>query len=472
MPDDLGHLTPDEFRAAGHELVEWCARYLESIDSVTVAPAVEPGWVRDQVRGGPPEGPDPWAEVLADLDRVVVPAITHWQSPRFLAYFPGNSSPAAVLGELATAVLGQQGMLWATSPVATELEQVVCDWLVDLLGLPAAFRHEGGTGGGVIQDAASTATFVAVVAARDHATGGDPSLLADLRAYTSVDAHSSVEKGLRLAGLGADQLRLVDVDGRRRMRPDLLAEQVEADLANGLRPFLLTSTVGTTSFMAVDPVAEVGTVARRHGLWHHVDAAMAGSAGADPALRPLVTDGLDTADSYCFDPHKWLLAGMDCDVLYVADRAKLVAAMSVVPEYLRNAASDSGEVVDFRDWGVALGRRFRALKLWFVLRTYGAEGLRSLVARGHRLATSLAARVEEHPALDLVVPAHLALVCLAHRDGDEATRRVLDAVNATGSLVTHTRLDGRLVVRVSTGQARTEARHLDDVWTAIATAAG
>jgi aromatic-L-amino-acid decarboxylase len=472
MPDDLGHLTPDEFRAAGHELVEWCARYLESLDATAVAPPVEPGWVRGQLPGRPPEQPDPLRDVIADLDRVVVPAVTHWQSPRFLAYFPGNSSPAAVLGELATAVLGQQGMLWATSPAATELEQVMCDWLVDLLGLPTAFRHDGGTGGGVIQDAASTATFVAVVAARDHATGGDPTVLPALRAYTSVDAHSSVEKGLRLAGLGADQLRLVDVDDRRRMRPDALTQLVDDDLAAGLRPFLLTSTVGTTSFMAVDPVAAVGTVARLHGLWHHVDAAMAGSAGADPSLRPLVNDGLDTADSYCFDPHKWLLAGMDCDVLYVADKAKLVAAMSVVPEYLRNAASDSGEVVDFRDWGVALGRRFRALKLWFVLRTYGSEGLRSLVARGHALAADLAARIDEHPALDLVVPAQLALVCLAHRDGDEATQRILDAVNASGALVTHTRLDGRLVMRVSTGQSRTEARHLDEVWTAIAAAAG
>lgn len=471
MPDDLGHLTPDEFRALGHELVEWAARYLESLEDVPVLPGIEPGWLRDQLPPAAPDAAEAWPAILADLDRLILPSVSNWQSPRFLAYFPGNSSPAAILGELAVAALGQQGMLWSTSPASTELEQVVCDWLAGLLGLPDAFRHDGGTGGGVIQDAASSATFVAAVAARHHATGGDPSSIPALRAYTSVDAHSSVEKAVRLAGLAGSQLRLVEVDRARRMRPEALAEAVDADVADGLRPFFVTSTVGTTSFMAVDPVAEVGAVARRAGVWHHVDAAMAGSAGASPALRPLVTGGLDTADSYCVDPHKWLLTGMDCDVLYVAHRDRLQAAMSVVPEYLRNAASDSGEVVDFRDWGVPLGRRFRSLKLWFVLRSYGAEGLASLVARGDELARRLGERVEAHPSLELVVPAQLALACLAHRDGDDATQRLIDAVNATGAQVTHTRLDGRLVLRVSTGQARTTTRHLDAVWEAIAAAA-
>jgi aromatic-L-amino-acid decarboxylase len=255
------------------------------------------------------------------------------------------------------------------------------------------------------------------------------------------------------------------------MQPAALAAAVADDRDAGLEPFLVTSTIGTTSFMAIDPVAEVGAIARRAGAWHHVDAAMAGSAGADPALRPLVTAGLGTVDSYCVDPHKWLLTGMDCDVLYVADARRLHAAMSVVPEYLRNVATESGEVVDFRDWGVALGRRFRSLKLWFVLRAYGASGLGDLVARGHRLATGLAGRVAAHPDLELVVPAQLALVCIAHREGDEATQRLIDAVNATGAQVTHTRLDGRLVLRVGTGQARTRPRHIDAVWEAIEAAA-
>ena len=462
-------MTPEEFRAAGHELVEWCARYLESLDDVDVRPDVEPGWVRSQLPADAPSSPEPWAELLADLDRVVLPAATHWQSPRFMAYFPSNSSPVAALGELAVAALGQQGMLWATSPVATELETHVCDWLVDLLGLPDAFRSTS-TGGGVIQDAASTATFVAVVTAREAATGGDPSAIAGLRAYTSVDAHSSVEKGLRLAGLAGSQLRLVDVDDERRLRPDALADAVDADVAAGHTPFLLVTTVGTTAFLAIDPVGAAGAVARRHGLWHHVDAAMAGSAGIAPELRPLVTDGLDTADSYCFDPHKWLRAGMDCDVLYVADRSALTAAMSVVPEYLRNPASESGAVIDYRDWGVALGRRFRALKLWWVLRSYGADGLAAMVRRHCALATALAAEVEAHPALELVVPCRLPLVCVAHRDGDAATQRLIDAVNGTGAHVTHTRLDGRLVLRLSLAAAEVQQRHVDEVWAAITAA--
>jgi len=469
-------VNPDEFRAAGHELVEWCARYLEGLDEVRVQPAVGPGWVRSQLPARPPAVAEPWSDLLGDLDRIVLPAVTHWQSPRFMAYFPGNASPVAVLGELAAAALGQQGMLWATSPATTELEAHVCDWLVDLLGLPDAFRSSAG-GGGVIQDAASTATFVATVAAREAATGGDASLLAGLRAYTSADAHSSVEKGVRLAGLGAGQLRVVAVDEERRLDVAALERAIADDVAAGHRPFLLVTTVGTTSCMAVDPVGAAGAVARRHGLWHHVDAAMAGTAGLVPELRPLVADGLDTADSYCFDPHKWLGAGMDCDVLYVADRARLIDAMSVVPEYLRNAASDSGEVIDYRDWGVALGRRFRALKLWWLLRAVGADGLAAMVRQHCELAAGLAARVDAHPRLDLVVPCRLSLVCLAHRDGDGPTQQLLDAVNATGALVTHTRVadpggGSRLVLRVSVAAWRVQQRHVDEVWAAIATVIG
>jgi aromatic-L-amino-acid decarboxylase len=456
-------MDADEFRAAGHELVEWCAAYLESVEDVPVRPSVEPGWVRARLPPAPPAGAEPWTAVLHDLDRVVRPALTHWQSPRFHGYFPCNTSPAAILAELTIATLGQQGMLWATSPAATELEQHVCDWLVDLLGLPAAWRHDGGAGGGVITDAASTATFTAVCAARDAA--GAP--VEQLTAYASVDAHSSVEKALRLAGFRPDQLRMVPVDDRRRLDVGALRDAVAADA----HPFLVVSTIGTTSFMAVDPVADVGAVARERGLWHHVDAAMAGTAGLSPRLRPLVTAGLDTADSYCVDPHKWLGTGMDCDVLFVRDKAPLIRSMSVVPEYLRNALSERGEVVDFRDWGVPLGRRFRALKLWFLLRLEGAGALRAMVERHDDLAIWLAARVEAHPALDLVVPRELPLVCLAHVDGDDATQRLIDGVNDDGALVTHTRLDGRLVLRVCTAQRLTEQRHLDALWSALTAAA-
>ena len=453
----------EEFRRVGHDLVEWCARYLETVEELRVRPDVEPGWVRAQLPPAPPQDPEPWSDIVADLDRVITPALVHWQSPRFHAYFPGNSSPAAILGELVTAAVGQQGMLWASSPAATELEAHVCDWLVDVLGLPPSFRSDS-TGGGAIQDAASTANFVATVAAREAATDGDVGALSVLCAYTSIDAHSSVEKAIRLAGLGSDQLRLVDVDGERRMRPDALSAAIETDAGAGLRPFLVVATVGTTSFLAVDPVPAIVDVAGRAGAWVHVDAAMAGSAGAAAELRPHVTAGLDGVDSYCFDPHKWLLTGMDCDVLYVADRDALTRAMSVVPEYLRNTATESGAVIDYRDWGVALGRRFRSLKLWFVLRSYGASGLAAMIRHHCALAADLARRVADHPAFDLVVPCHLSLVCVAHRDGDDATQRLIDAVNASGAFATHTRLDGRLVLRLSVAQASTMPRHIDALW--------
>lgn len=471
------HDNADEFRRRGHELVDWVADYLARVEDLPVRPAVAPGWVRAQLPTSAPQAPEPWEAIVADLDRVVVPATTHWQSPRFFGYFPANSSPPSVLADLVSSGLGVQGMLWSTGPACTELETHVCDWLVELLDLPARFRSDG-AGGGVIQDSASSATLTAIVAAREAATGGDPTVLARLRAYTSDQAHSSVEKGIRVAGLTAGQLRLVDTDADHAMRPDALAAAVAADVAAGALPFLVVATVGTTSSMAVDPVAAVAGVLDDVDLgdgrrpWLHVDAAMAGSAAVVPELRPLVNDGLARADSWCFDPHKWLFTNFDCDVLYVADRAALIGALSVLPEYLRDEASESGAVIDYRDWHVPLGRRFRSLKLWFVLRRYGAVGLAHHVREHVRLAEGLAARVVAHPALELAVPRSLNLVCLAHVDGDAATQRCIDAVNASGAFVTHTRLAGRLVLRICIGQTRTVARHVDALWEALAAGAG
>src|SRR5581483_1125771 len=286
---------------------------------------------------------------------------------------PANASGPSILGDLVAAGLGVQGMLWATSPACTEVETHVLDWLVELLGLPPQFR-----GNGVIQDSASSATLCAILAARDRVS---PTVdRSKLRAYASTHAHSSVEKGIRVAGLRADQLRLVDVDDAFAMRSDAPAAAVADDLAAGCVPFLVVPTVGTTSSAAIDPVGAVVEIAARHRVWVHVDAAYAGAAAVVPQLRPLVNEGLDGVDSWCFDPHKWLLTNFDCDVLYVADRAPLIDALSIVPEYLRNAASESGAVIDYRDWHVPLGRRFRALKLWFVLRHYGVEGLRAHIA--------------------------------------------------------------------------------------------
>jgi aromatic-L-amino-acid decarboxylase len=401
---------------------------------------------------------EPFDALLADVDSLIAPAVTQWQHPGFYGYFPANSSPPAVLGELVSAGLGVQGMLWSTSPACTELETHVLDWLAEACGLPDRFRSDG-PGGGVIQDSASSASLCAVLAARDRSGGSDA--LPSLRVYTSSQAHSSIEKDVLVAGFGRHQLRVVPVDDGYAMDADALASMVAADMADGLVPCLVAATVGTTSSGAVDPVARIADVASAVGAWVHVDSAWAGSATVCPEHRDLL-DGLDRVDSYAFNPHKWLLTNFDCSAFYVADAAPLAASLSIVPEYLRNAASDSGEVVDYRDWQVPLGRRFRALKLWFVMRSYGTDGLRAHIRAHVAAAATLADRVRANPRLEMAAPLSLGLVCLRHVDGDEASERLLAAVNATGEvLLTHTKLDDRFVLRVAVGGTWTTAVHVD-----------
>src|SRR5690606_27231961 len=322
------HMPTDELRRHGHALVDWIADYLERVDTLPVGSRAQPGDVRAALPASPPERPEPFEAVLADLDRVVVPGLTHWQSPNFFAYFPANSSGPSVLGELLSAGLGVQGMLWATSPACTELETHVLDWVVELLGLPDRFRSDT-AGGGVIEDSASSATLCAVLAARHRAGGA--AAIGELVGYASSEAHSSVEKAFTVAGFRSDQLRVVEVDDRQRLRVDHLAALIEEDRAAGRRPFFACVTVGTTGTMAVDPVRAVAELAVPQGIWVHVDAAMAGAAGVVPELR-WVNDGVELVDSWCFDPHKWLFTNFDCDCLFVADRSALIGALSVLPE--------------------------------------------------------------------------------------------------------------------------------------------
>jgi aromatic-L-amino-acid decarboxylase len=449
-------MSPEEFRKQGHAVVDWVASYLERVGELPVTSVVSPGDVRAALPPSPPEHGEAFEAMLRDVDDIVVPGLTHWQSPGFFGYFPCNGSGPAILGELLSAGLGVQGMLWATSPAATELETHVLDWVVELLGLPHRFLSTG-TGGGVIQDSASSATLCALIAARERAGAAYDSLTG----YTSTQAHSSVEKAWRVAGLRPENLRAVEVDDSYAMRADALSALVDADVAAGLRPAYVVATVGTTSSNAIDPVAAVAEVAARHGAWLHVDAAMSGTAAVCPELR-WIHDGLERADSYCFNPHKWMFTSFDCDCFYVADRSALTRALSIVPEYLRNAASDSGAVIDYRDWQIPLGRRFRALKLWFVIRHYGVEGLRHHVREHVALAQDLAAWLRDDPRFTLAVEPPLNLVCFRHVDGDEATQALLDALNVTGEvLLTHTRLDERLVIRVSVGATRTRQEHVD-----------
>jgi len=462
-------MSPDEFRRAGYAAIDWIARYLEQIERFPVLARVGPGEIRNRLPEKPPGTGEPWDAILRDLDDVILPGITHWQAPGFFGYFPANASPPAVLGDLVSSGLGVQGMLWATSPACTELETHVLDWLVELLDRPRRFASDG-TGGGVIQDTASSATLCALLAARERASGYVTDVEGvDRRftAYTSAHAHSSVEKAAAVAGIGRGSLRAIDCDESFAMRPDRLEAAIRADAAAGRVPCFVCATVGTTSSTAIDPVPAIAEICARYGLWLHVDAAYAGSAAVCPEFRWL-NDGLELADSYCFNPHKWLLTNFDCDCFYVADRGSLIRTLSVLPEYLRNRATESGAVFDYRDWHVPLGRRFRSLKLWFVIRHYGVAGLQRHIRHHVELAQEFARWVDADADFELAAPAPLSLVCFRHRGDDAFNERLLAAVNATGDVfLTHTRLNGRFVLRLAVGGTYTEARHVGLAWRVV-----
>ena len=462
-------MTPNEFRDAGRKAVEWIARYLENVEQFPVLSQVGPGDIRRRLPANPPETGEAFDWMLRDLDEVILPGITHWQSPNFFAYFPANASPPAMLGDFVSSGLGVQGMLWATSPACTELETHVLDWLIKLLGLPERFKSSG-AGGGVIQDTASSALLCAIVAARERATGfrsNEHGVPAGLTAYASNETHSSLEKAARVAGIGRSNLRLIEVDSEQSMRPDALERAVAGDVQAGKTPFFVCATIGTTASTAIDPVPAIADICRRHRLWLHVDAAHAGSAALCPELR-WIHAGVEHADSYCFNPHKWMLTNFDCDCFYVADRASLTAAFSIKPEYLKNPASETGEVFDYRDWQIPLGRRFRALKLWFVIRHFGAEGLRAHVRRHVDLAREFAEWVVSDDRFELAAPRRLNLVCFRHLGGDAINQRLMDALNASGRIyLTHARLNGRLALRLAVGGTYTERRHVEAAWQLI-----
>ena len=460
------HMTAEEFRRHGREIIDFIADYQERVESFPVLSRVRPGEVRAALPADPPARGESFEAMLADVERVILPGLTHWQSPNFFAYFPANASGPAILGDLLSSGFGVQGMLWATSPACTELETHVLDWLVGMLELPARFRSDG-PGGGVIQDTASSAALCALLAARERTTKGDANERgadASLTVYASSQAHSSIEKAVTIAGIGRANLRLVEVDGNFALRPEVLAARLRDDRAAGLKPCLVVATVGTTSSNALDPIEPIGRLARDAGAWLHVDAAMSGTAAICPEFRRMHA-GLELADSYCFNPHKWMFTNFDCDAFYVADRAALIRALSILPEYLKNQATASGAVFDYRDWQVPLGRRFRALKLWFVIRHYGVEGLRHHVRRHVALAQWFAEQVRASKRFELAAPAPLNLVCFRHRGGDEANRALLEQVNAGGRIyLTHTMLDGRHTLRMAIGQTHTEARHVEAAW--------
>jgi aromatic-L-amino-acid/L-tryptophan decarboxylase len=463
------HMSPDEFRRHGHAVVDWIADYYSRIESFPVLSPVEPGQIRASLPPRPPAQGEEFDTIMGDVEKVILPGVTHWQSPNFFAYFPCNASGPGILGDLLASGLGVQGMLWATSPACTELETHVLDWLVEMLGLPEKFLSTR-LGGGVIQDTASSASLCALLAARERATNfasNKNGCHGKLVAYTSSQAHSSIEKAVQIAGLGRDNLRLIDVDENFTMRAAALKRQIEQDRKVGRIPCFVCATIGTTSSNAIDPVSDIGHICREHNIWLHVDAAMSGSAALCPEFRH-IHDGLEFADSYCFNPHKWMFTNFDCDCFYVADRKSLIQTLSVLPEYLRNKATETGAVIDYRDWQIPLGRRFRALKLWFVIRHYGVEGLRYQIREHVRLAQEFAHWVREDARFELTAPVPLNLVCFRHRGGEAVNQELMDRLNRSGDLyLTHTRLNDRFTLRFCVGQTNTRIAHVQRAWRRI-----
>jgi aromatic-L-amino-acid decarboxylase len=470
MPRKISfHMSPEDLLQNGQKLLEWIAGYQQKVEDLPVLSKVKPGDIRQQLPKKPPHKGESFDKILKDSEEIILPGITHWQSPNFFAYFPANTSGPAILGDLLSSGLGVQGMIWATSPACTELETHVLDWLADILDLPAKFKSDK-TGGGVIQDSASSATLCALLAAREKANGflsNEKGCDGNLVAYASKQAHSSIEKAVKIAGLGRENLRLIDVDEKFALIPDHLESQIKADKRKGKVPCFVCATVGTTSSNAFDPLEAIGKICRDHRLWLHVDAAMSGTAALCPEYR-YIHQGLEYAESYCFNPHKWMFTNFDCDCFYVADRKMLIDTLSILPEYLRNKVSESGMVIDYRDWHIPLGRRFRALKLWFVIRHYGVEGLQHHIRYHVQMAQELVQKINDDRRFELAAPAPLNLVCFRHKAGDEFNEKLLDRLNTSGKIyLVHTRLNEKYTIRFCIGQTHTEMRHVNAAWKLI-----
>jgi len=459
----------EELLRNGCTALDWIARYLERAPELPVLAQVKPGDVFQSLPNEPPSDPASLATVLKDLDSKILPGITHWQSPNFYAYFPGNSSPPSVVGDLLSSGLGVQGMLWVTSPACTELEMRMLDWLVEMLDLPKHFLSTS-SGGGVIQDSASSANLCAVLAGRERATqfgSNENGCDQRLTAYTSAQAHSSMEKAIKVAGIGRKNLRVIEVDDQFRMKPAALTRAIQGDKAAGRVPCFVGATVGTTSTMSIDPLPEIGAICREHNIWLHVDAAMAGTAALCPEHRS-IHNGLEFADSYCFDCHKWMFTNFDCTCFYVRDRKELTETLAITPEYLKNAASAGGGVVDFRDWHIPLGRRFRALKLWLVIRSYGVEGLRTMVRQHIELMNKFVGWLKEDSRFEIVASVSLNLVCFRLKGPDSVSETLMQKVNSSGKLfLSHTKLNGRFAIRMCIGQTYTDEEHVRAAWREI-----
>jgi len=461
-------MNNNAFRKYAHEFVDWMADYLEQVEKLPVKAQVEPGDIFRQIPEKAPLKGESMAEIFIDFMNIILPGMTHWQSPNFFAYFPANSSYPSVLAEMLTATLGAQCMKWETSPAAAELEEKMMEWLKEMTGLPKHFQ-------GVIQDTASTATLVAILNAREkhsefQVNEKGMKWFDGFRVYCSTETHSSVEKAVKIAGIGSQNLVKVGVDDQFSLDPRLLKQAIESDLKVGNKPICVVATLGTTGVTAIDPLAEIAKICSRYGIWLHVDAAFAGSALILPEFRWMIK-GAEYADSFVFNPHKWLFTNFDCSAYFVKDKYSLLRTLQLVPEYLRT--HDQGKVNDYCDWGVPLGRRFRALKLWFVLRSFGTETLQEKLRNHIRMARDLAELIGQDEDFELMAPVTLNLVCFRHKPKgvedemqlNDLNEKLLKKINDSGKIfLTHTKLNGKYVLRMLIGQTNVEQRHVDSAW--------
>ena len=464
------HMDIESFKKYGYKVIDELAYYYSHLEDYPVAPNISFGDILKKIPDHPPITGESFDKIIDDVKNIITPGLLHWQSPNFFAFFPSNTSFPSILGELYSAGFGVQGMLWATSPACTELEMKVMDWVAELLALPAKFTFEG-SGGGVIEDSASTAALCAIIAARESKTNYSANLNGvrmPLTAYLTSQTHSSVVKGLKIAGIGESNIRFVKTGKNYAMDVEDLEEQINSDVTNGFVPFFVCATIGTTSTNAVDPVSLIGALTEKHHMWLHVDAAMVGTAAICDEYKYLL-DGLDRANSFCFNPHKWMFTNFDCDCFFVDDRRKLIAALTILPEYLKNVThKNEKEIIDYRDWQISLGRRFRALKLWFVIRHYGKEGLAFHIKKHIELASIFEELVASSKDFELFAKRLVNLVCFRHKKGNLFNEKLLSEINKTGKIyLSHSKIDDVFFLRLCVGQTYTEKEHILKAWQII-----